>query len=76
MAEINNGIINEDFNIILDFQETEINENIELEYEIKVPKFLCDYINSEMNKNFVLLEGSYQNIVEEADNHLLFLLEY
>ena len=52
-------------------ENIEINENIELEYEMKVPKFLCDYINSEMNKNFVFLEGSYQNIIEEADNHLL-----
>ena len=53
------------------YQNIKINENIELEYEMKVPKFLCDYINSEMNKNFVFLEGSYQNIIEEADNHLL-----
>ena len=52
-------------------ENIEINENIELEYEIKVPKFLCDYIHSEMNKNFALLHGSHQNMTEEAENHLL-----
>ena len=52
-------------------ENIEINENIELEYEIKVPKFLCDYIHTEMNKNFSLLHGSHQNMTEEAENHLL-----
>ena len=50
----------------------EINENIELEYEIKVPKFLCDYINSEMNRNIGLFQNySSQNKIEEAENNFL-----
>ena len=45
----------------------EINENIELEYEIKIPKFLYDYVNSEMNKNYSLIHPNH-NCLDEFDN--------
>ena len=42
----------------------EINENIELEYEIKIPKFLNDYVNSEMNKNVSLINNNEETGTE------------
>ena len=42
----------------------EINENIELEYEIKIPKFLNDYVNSEMNKNVSLINNNEETVTE------------
>lgn len=46
-TEILNNIINNDINP--EDTKIEINENIELEYEIKVPQFILTYLNQNIN---------------------------
>ena len=60
--EINKNIIKEDF-----LESIEINENVELEYEIKLPKFLIDY-SEKTNKNIDIKEKENSEKDDNSDS--------
>ena len=78
-GENNSLQLNKKINKEDNFENIEISENVELEYEIKLPKFLIDYsektnkdINIEEQLNAISLEKNDLNDSDDSDENLLF----
>ena len=78
---INNNEINKKINKEGILENIEINENVELEYEIKLPKFLIDFaekankdINLDEQMNAISIDKEDMNESEESDDEKDFLL--